>query len=427
MEMIRTVAKAWNIPDIRKKIIFTLAMLLIFRIGSQIPVPGIDREILAQTFNSETGLFALFNLFSGGAFSQFTIFALSITPYITASIILQLLTIAVPALERLAREGVEGRKKIAAYTRYLTVALAVIQAIGVSIGLFRQALISTDFFSVAVIVLVLTAGTAFLMWLGEQINEHGIGNGISLIIFAGIVSRLPSAIQEIWTKVADGSMSIVTVIVFAIFCVLVIVGIIYIQQGQRRIPVQYAKRVVGRKMYGGQSTHIPLKVNQAGVIPVIFSMSFLQFPLTITYFMDPSSGVAQWIEKWLSPMGSPGVWMYAAFNVVLIIFFTYFYTSVTFNPVEVAHNMKANGGFIPGIRPGKATIEYLNRVMTRITFVGAIFLAAVAILPTLVSELGGLNFHFGGTSLLIAVGVALDTMKQLEQQMVMRNYSGFLK
>ena len=427
MEMIRTVAKAWNIPDIRKKIIFTLAMLLIFRIGSQIPVPGIDREILAQTFNSETGLFALFNLFSGGAFSQFTIFALSITPYITASIILQLLTIAVPALERLAREGTEGRKKIAAYTRYLTVALAVIQAIGVSIGLFRQALISTDFFSVAVIVLVLTAGTAFLMWLGEQINEHGIGNGISLIIFAGIVSRLPSAIQEIWVKIADGSMSIVTVIIFAIFCVLVIVGIIYIQQGQRRIPVQYAKRVVGRKMYGGQSTHIPLKVNQAGVIPVIFSMSFLQFPLTITYFMDPSSGVAQWIEKWLSPMGSPGVWMYAAFNVVLIIFFTYFYTSVTFNPVEVAHNMKANGGFIPGIRPGKATIEYLNRVMTRITFVGAIFLAAVAILPTLVSELGGLNFHFGGTSLLIAVGVALDTMKQLEQQMVMRNYQGFLK
>lgn len=427
MEMIRTVAKAWKIPDIRKKLIFTLLMLVVFRVGSQIPVPGINREILAQTFDSETGLFALFNLFSGGAFSQFTIFALSITPYITASIILQLLTIAIPSLERLAREGVEGRKKIAAYTRYMTVVLAIIQAIGVSIGLFRQALISTDFFSVAVIVLVLTAGTTFLMWLGEQINEHGIGNGISLIIFAGIVSRLPSAIQEVWTKIADGSMSIVTLIIFVIFCVLVIVGIIYIQQGQRRVPVQYAKRVVGRKMYGGQATHIPMKVNQAGVIPVIFAMSFLQFPLTITYFMDPASGAAQWIEKWLSPMGSPGVWVYAAFNVVLIIFFTYFYTSVTFNPVEVAHNMKANGGFIPGIRPGKATIEYLNRVMTRITFVGAIFLAAVAILPTLVSELGGLNFHFGGTSLLIAVGVALDTMKQLEQQMVMRNYQGFLK
>ncbi len=427
MEMIRTVAKAWNIPDIRKKIIFTLVMLLIFRIGSQIPVPGIDRDILAQTFDSGTGLFALFNLFSGGAFSNFTIFALSITPYITASIILQLLTIAVPSLERLAKEGTEGRKKIAQYTRYLTVILAIIQAIGVSVGLFRQALISTSFFDVAVIVLVLTAGTAFLMWLGEQINEYGIGNGISLIIFAGIVSRLPSAVQEIWTKLQDGSMSIVTLIIFLIFCVLVIVGIIEVQQGQRRIPVQYAKRVVGRKMYGGQATHIPLKVNQAGVIPVIFAMSFLQFPLTITYFMDNQSSAAAWIEKWLSPTGTPGVWVYAAFNIVLIIFFTYFYTSVTFNPVEVAQNMKANGGFIPGIRPGKATIEYLNRVMTRITFVGALFLAAVAILPTVVSQLGGLNFHFGGTSLLIAVGVALDTMKQLEQQMVMRNYQGFLK
>ena len=427
MEMIRTVAKAWKIPDIRKKIVFTLLMLLVFRIGSQIPVPGMDRTVLEQTFDSETGLFALFNLFSGGAFSQFTIFALSITPYITASIILQLFTIAIPSLERLAREGVEGRKKIAQYTRYLTVVLAIIQAIGVSVGLFRQALISTDFFSVAVIVLVLTAGTTFLMWLGEQINEHGIGNGISLIIFAGIVSRLPSAIQEIWSKVSEGSMSIVTLIIFVLFCIVVIVGIIYVQQGQRRIPVQYAKRVVGRKMYGGQATHIPLKVNQAGVIPVIFAMSFLQFPLTITYFMDPESGVAQWIEKWLSPMGTPGVWVYAVFNVILIIFFTYFYTSVTFNPVEVAQNMKANGGFVPGIRPGKATVEYLNRVMTRITFVGAIFLAAVAILPTVVSEMGGLNFHFGGTSLLIAVGVALDTMKQLEQQMVMRNYQGFLK
>ena len=427
MEMLRTVAKAWNIPDIRKKIIFTLCMLLIFRIGAQIPVPGMDRTVLEQTFDSDTGLFALFNLFSGGAFSNFTIFALSITPYITASIILQLLTIAIPALERLSREGVEGRKKIAQYTRYLTVGLAVVQAIGVTIGLFRQALISTDVFSIIVIVMVLTAGTAFLMWLGEQINENGIGNGISLIIFAGIIARLPSACQEIWSKLQDGTMSIVTLIVFVLFCIVVIVGIIEIQQGQRRIPVQYAKRVVGRKMYGGQATHIPLKVNQAGVIPVIFAMAFLQFPLTITYFMNAQGDAAQWIEKWLSPTGTPGVWVYAAFNAVLIFFFTYFYTSVTFNPVEVASNMKANGGFIPGIRPGKTTVEYFNRVMTGITFVGAIFLAAVAVLPTIVSEMGGLSFHFGGTSLLIAVGVALDTMKQLENQMVMRNYSGFLK
>ncbi len=427
MEMLRTVSKAWNIPDIRKKIIFTLCMLLVFRIGAQIPVPGMNRDVLAQTFDSDTGLFALFNLFSGGAFSNFTIFALSITPYITASIILQLLTIAIPALERLSREGTEGRKKIAQYTRYLTVALAVVQAIGVTIGLFRQALISTDVFSIIVIVMVLTAGTAFLMWLGEQINEKGIGNGISLIIFAGIIARLPSAVQEMWQKLQDGTMSIITLIVFLLFCGAVIVGIILIQQGQRRIPVQYAKRVVGRKMYGGQASHIPLKVNQAGVIPVIFAMAFLQFPLTITYFMNAQGGAAQWVEKWLAPTGTPGVWVYAAFNAVLIIFFTYFYTSVTFNPIEVAQNLKSNGGFIPGIRPGKTTIEYLNKVMTRITFVGAIFLALVAVLPTIVSELGGLSFHFGGTSLLIAVGVALDTVKQLENQMVMRNYSGFLK
>ncbi|MDO4177271.1 MAG: preprotein translocase subunit SecY [Bacillota bacterium] len=425
--MLRTVSKAWNIPDIRKKIIFTLCMLLIFRIGAQIPVPGMNRDILSQTFDSETGLFALFDLFSGGSFSNFTIFALSITPYITASIILQLLTIAIPALERLSREGQEGRKKIAQYTRYLTVALAVVQAIGVTIGLFRQALVSTDAFSIIVIVMVLTAGTAFLMWLGEQINENGIGNGISLIIFAGIIARLPSACEEIISKLREGTMSIVTLLVFLLFCAAVIVGIILVQQGQRRIPVQYAKRIVGRKMYGGQATHIPLKVNQAGVIPVIFAMAFLQFPLTITYFMNAHGDAAQWIEKWLAPTGSPGVWVYAAFNAVLIIFFTYFYTSVTFNPMEVAANLKSNGGFIPGIRPGKTTVEYLNRVMTRITFVGAIFLALVAILPTIVSQLGGLSFHFGGTSLLIAVGVALDTMKQLENQMVMRNYSGFLK
>lgn len=427
MEMLRTVAKAWHIPEVRKKIVFTLCMLVIFRIGAQIPVPGMDRNVLAETFDSDTGLFALFNLFSGGAFSNFTIFALSITPYITASIILQLLTIAIPHLERLSKEGMEGRKKIAQYTRYLTVVLAIIQAIGVTVGLFRQALISTDAFSVIVIVMVLTAGTAFLMWLGEMINENGIGNGISLIIFAGIIARLPSAVQEIYQKVTEGTLSIVSLVVFLLFCVVVIVGIILIQQGQRRIPVQYAKRVVGRKTYGGQASHIPLKVNQAGVIPVIFSMAFLQFPLTVVYFMNAQGTAAQWIERWLSPSGSPGVWVYAAINALLIIFFTYFYTSVTFKPDEVAQNLKSNGGFIPGIRPGKATVDYITRVMNRITFVGAIFLAAVAVLPTIVSEIGGLSFHFGGTSLLIAVGVGLDTMKQLEDQMVMRNYSGFLK
>ncbi|MEG0918627.1 MAG: preprotein translocase subunit SecY [Anaerovoracaceae bacterium] len=426
--MLKTLSKAWKIAEIRKKLIFTFLMLVVFRIGSNIPIPGINRDVLNQAFgDGGNGLIDLFNLFSGGSFSNMTIFALSITPYITASIILQLLTIAIPALERLAKEGTEGRKKISQYTRYLTVVLAIVQAIGVSLGMFRQALVSTDTFSVVIIVLVLSAGTAFLMWLGEKINERGIGNGISLIIFGGIIARVPSDIHGVWLKFNEGTIGFVTIALFIVFAAIVVIGIIEIQQGQRRIPVQYAKRVVGRKMYGGQSTHIPLKVNQAGVIPVIFALSILQFPLTITYFTGSNSDFALWVQKWLSPTGSPGVWLYAVLNIVLIVFFTYFYTAVTFNPLEVADNMKANGGFIPGIRPGKATVEYLNRVMTRITFVGAIFLAIVATLPTLVSQFTPIDAHFGGTSLLIVVGVALESMKQLEQQMVMRNYSGFLK
>jgi preprotein translocase subunit SecY len=426
MNMFTTIAQAWKVKDIRQKIIFTLLMLLVFRIGSNIPVPGIDRAVLDEVFNGGTGLFALFDLFSGGSFSNFTIFALSITPYITASIILQLLCIAIPALERLSREGTEGRKKIAQYTRYLTVVLAFIQAIGLAVGLFRQALISTDFFSVAVIVLVLSAGTAFLMWLGEQINENGIGNGISLIIFGGIIARLPSACHAIFVKMQSGDINIVETIIFLIFALAIIIGIIEIQQGQRRIPVQYAKRVVGRKMYGGQNTHIPLRVNQAGVIPVIFSLSLLQFPLTITYFFQGSS-FTEWVTKWLSPYGNPGVWIYATLNIILIIFFTYFYTAITFQPAEVANNMKNNGGFIPGIRPGKPTVEYLTKVMNRITLVSGIFLAIISTLPTLLSQFTEFDIKFGGTSLLIAVGVALDTIKQLENQMVMRNYQGFLK
>ena len=426
MNMFGTLAHAWKVAEVRGKIIFTLLMLAVFRIGSNIPVPCINREILKERFQGDTGLFDLFDLFSGGSFSNFTIFALSITPYITASIILQLLTIAIPSLERLAKEGMEGRKKIAQYTRYLTVVLAFVQAIGLSVGLFRKAIVSTDVFSISVIVLSLSAGTAFLMWLGEQINENGIGNGISLLIFAGIVARVPSAIRTNWIKLADNELSLVTVILFVLFAIVVIIGIIEIQQGQRRIPVQYAKRVVGRKMYGGQTSHIPLKVNQAGVIPVIFSLSLLQFPLTITYFF-PNAAAAASITKWLSPHGNPGVYFYSVLNILLIIFFTYFYTAVTFNPVEVADNMKAQGGFIPGIRPGKPTVEYLNRVMTRIVFVGALFLAAIATLPTVLSAVSNIDTRFGGTSLLIAVGVALDTMKQLENQMVMRNYQGFLK
>ena len=430
MGMLKTVAQAWKVAEIRSKMIFTLLMLLVFRIGSNIPVPNINRSVLTELFAGETGLFDLFDLFSGGSFSNFTIFALSITPYITASIIIQLLGMAFPYFEKLAREGVEGRKKMAQYTRYLTVVLALVQAIGLTVGLFRKAVVDKSAFSIIVMVLVLTAGTAFLMWLGEQINERGVGNGISLIIFAGIVARIPSGIRALSTAVESGSLSIVTLIIFIVAAVFVTAGVVMIQEGQRRIPVQYAKRVVGRKMYGGQSTHIPIKVNQSGVIPIIFALSLLQFPLTITYFLKADSGFTTFVTKWLSPSGMPGVWVYGILNVVLIIFFTYFYTQATFNPVEVADNMKANGGFIPGIRPGKATEEYLQKVMSRITIVGAVFLALIATLPTVLSviapeSLG--SIHFGGTSLLIAVGVALETVRQLENQMLMRNYQGFLK
>lgn len=427
MEMFKTISQALKVKEIRGKMIFTLLMLVVFRIGSNIPVPGINRSTLAQMFTGDNmGLFDLFNLFSGGSFSNFTVFALSITPYITASIIIQLLTIAFPYFERLAKEGMEGRKKMAQITRYLTVALALIQGLGMSVGLFRKAVADQSTFSFIVITLILTAGTTFLMWLGEQINENGIGNGISLIIFGGIVDRIPSGVLELWNKYQEGTLSIITVVMFVVLGVLVIVGVIEIQQGTRRIPVQYAKRVVGRKMYGGQSTHIPLKVNQAGVIPIIFALSILQFPITIMYFF-PGTVFYSFCEKYLSPAGNPGVWVYAILNVLLIIFFNYFYTAVTFNPMEVSQNMKANGGFIPGIRPGKATVEYLSKVMSRLSIVGALFLALIATLPTIISQYSGLDIRFGGTSLLIAVGVALDTMRQLENQMVMRNYQGFLK
>ena len=426
MGLLNTVTQAWKVPEMRRKILFTLAMLVVFRIGSNIPVPGINRDYLARIFSGETGLFDLFDLFSGGAFQKFTIFALSITPYITASIIVQLLTVAFPYFENLAKEGTAGRKKMAQITRYMTIGLGLIQSVGLTVGLFRGAVINQTVFSFAVIILVLTAGTAFLMWLGEEINDKGVGNGISLLIFAGIVARIPTGIRTMVVKYQEGSVNVVTLVLFALFALVVIAGIIMVQQGTRKIPVQYAKRVVGRKMYGGQATHIPLKVNQAGVIPVIFAMALLTFPLTITYFF-PNTDFTAFVTKYLSPGGMPGAWIYGALNVVLIIAFTYFYTAITFNPIEIASNMRANGGFVPGIRPGRATVDYLHRVMTRISLVGAIFLAVVATLPLLLSQVAGIDVRFGGTSLLIAIGVALDTMRQLEDQMVMRNYRGFLK
>ena len=427
MYLLKTLSKAWKIEETRSKIIFTLLMLLIYRIGSNIPVPGIDRAYLAQMFSGETGLFDLFDLFSGGAFSNFTIFALSITPYITASIIVQLLTVAFPYFERLAKEGAEGRKKMAQITRYMSVVLALIQAIGLTIGLFRKAIINPNAFTMITIIVILTAGSTFLMWLGEEINDKGVGNGISLLIFGGIVDRIPTMIRGLSVKIKGGELSIIAIIAIVIISILIVMVVIEMQQGVRKIPVQYAKRVVGRKMYGGQSTHIPMKVNQAGVIPIIFALSLLQFPLTITYFF-PGTKFTDFVTKYLSPSGNPGVWVYAVLNVLLIMMFTYFYTIITFNPKEVADQMRANGGFIPGIRPGMATIEYLSRIMSRLCLAGGIFLAAVATLPTIINQFTPLNnLAFGGTSLLIMVGVALDTVQQLENQMLMRNYQGFLK
>lgn len=427
MYLLKTLSKAWKIEETRSKIIFTLLMLLVYRIGSNIPVPGIDRAYLANMFNGETGLFDLFDLFSGGAFSNFTIFALSITPYITASIIVQLLTVAFPYFERLAKEGTEGRKKMAQITRYMSVVLALIQAIGLTIGLFRKAIINPNAFTMITIIVILTAGSTFLMWLGEEINDKGVGNGISLLIFGGIVARIPTMIRGLSVKIKGGELSIIAIIAIVIISILIVMVVIEMQQGVRKIPVQYAKRVVGRKMYGGQSTHIPMKVNQAGVIPIIFALSLLQFPLTITYFF-PGTKFTDFVTKYLSPSGNPGVWVYAVLNVMLIMMFTYFYTVITFNPKEVADQMRANGGFIPGIRPGIATIEYLSRIMSRLCLAGGIFLAAVATLPTIINQFTPLhNLAFGGTSLLIMVGVALDTVQQLENQMLMRNYQGFLK
>ena len=426
MELLKTLSQAWKVEELRKKILFTLMMLVVYRIGSNIPVPGINRAYLSQMFSGETGLLDLFDLFSGGSFSNFTIFALSITPYVTASIIVQLLTIALPYFERLSKEGNEGHKKMATITRYMTVVLGLIQAIGLTVGLFKNAVVDKSAFASITIIMVLTAGTVFLMWLGEQINEYGIGNGISLIIFAGIVDRFPTFVRNTYAQVSEGAISGVAVLTLLIVSIMLVMVIILFEQGVRKIPVQYAKRVVGRKMYGGQSTHIPMKVNQAGVMPIIFSLSLLQFPLIVTYFA-PKSAYADFVNKYISPSGDPGLWIYVVLNVVLTMFFTYFYTAITFNPTEVAENMRQSGGFVPGIRPGTATVEYLSRVMSRLCFSGGLFLAAVSVIPTIVSNFTPFEMTFGGTSLLIAVGVAIDTVKQIQNQMLMRNYQGFLK
>ena len=419
----------FKIPELKKRILFTLAILIVYRIGVHVPVPGIDSVALASFFKAAEGtIFGIFNMFSGGAFEKLSVFALGIMPYISASIILQLLTVVIPHLEQLKKEGEQGRKKITQYTRYGTVVLSVIQGFGISVGL--ESMSAPDGSPIVLLpgwafrmmtVITLTAGTAFIMWLGEQITERGIGNGISLIIFAGIVCRLPAASVNTVRLLSTGEMGIFAVLILVILMVAVIGFIIFVEQGQRRIPVQYAKRVVGRRMYGGQSTHLPLKINTSGVIPPIFASSIIMFPATIGSFVE-----VEWIQSITAAM-RPGNLIYESLFIGFIFFFCYFYTAVTFNPVDVADNMKKAGGYIPGIRPGKRTADYIDKVLTRITLGGAIYVSAVCVLPSVLITRFNVPFYFGGTALLIVVGVAIDTVSQMESHMLSRHYEGFLK
>lgn len=427
--MLETLRNAWKIPDLRKKILFTIAMLLVFRVGSVIPVPFLDAEEFARIINQGGSLLGMFDIMTGGALKLASIFAMSITPYINASIIMQLLTVAIPRLEQLAKEGEEGRKIIGQYIRYGTVVLGFIQAVGLYFGMRSSLTDGGSLISFITVVLTFTAGTAFLMWLGEQITEKGIGNGISLLIFAGIVSRGPSgavALVNLYNSktVGVGIFGVLSILGILFMFLVVITLVIYINQAERRIPVQYAKRVVGRKMYGGQSTHIPIKVNLAGVIPIIFAMSIMAFPSTIASFVAPQS--TNWFVVLLKNATSQ--WWYAVVYALLIMFFTFFYTIIQFNPIEIANNMKKNGGFIPGIRPGKPTSDYISRVLNRITWFGGLFLAVITVFPYVLDPIFGIkNMFFSGTALLILVGVALDTVKQIESQMLMRHYKGFLE
>jgi preprotein translocase subunit SecY len=423
--VLQTILNAFSVQDIRKKLLFTLAILALYRLGAYIPSPGVDAGTIKDIESNFTGsnVLGFLNLFSGGSLSRLSLFALGIMPYITASIILQLLTVVVPSLERLQKEGEVGQQKITQYTRYLTVALAFAQSIGY-VFLFQsfQDTAGTSvvgdltFNKVFLIVITLTAGCTLLMWMGELITQRGIGNGISLMIFASIVAGLPGGISAWWN-----SPDPVFKVMMPFIALAVIVAIVFVQEGQRRIPVQYAKRVVGRRMTSGGSTYLPLRVNMAGVIPVIFAASIMAFPPTIGQLLNTPAALD------FAAFFSPNSWAYVVGEVFFIIIFTYFYTAVTFNPVDQADNLKKYGGFIPGVRPGRPTAEYLDRILSRLTFPGALYLGAVAALPTILISQTSANFFFGGTSILIVVGVALDTVKQLEAQLMMRNYEGFLK
>lgn len=431
--MLQTLRNAWKIPDLRKKMLYTLLMLFIFRLGSYVPVPGLSPEAISQFMGGfQEGMQGLLNNFSGGALERGSIFAMSISPYINASIIIQLLTVAIPALERMAKEGEEGKKKITSITRYITVVLGFIQAVGLYFGLKGGMTGTNSVMNFITVTVTLTAGTAFLMWLGEQITEKGIGNGISLLIFAGIVSRGPAMVRSLQATLFSTDtiqlQSVITLIAIAAIAVIAIGFVVTMNDAERRIPVQYAKRVVGRKMYGGQSTHIPLKISMAGVIPIIFAVSIMSFPQTIAMFVwgqsAPTSGFWAAVLR-LFQQTHP---FYIVAYFLLILFFTYFYTAIQFNPIEISNNMKKNGGFIPGIRPGKPTSDYISKILSKVTLFGALFLAIIAIFPIILAFVPNLGaVSIGGTSMLIVVGVALETTKQMESQMLTRHYKGFLE
>lgn len=426
MGILSSFQNIFKIPELKNRVLFTLAILVVYRIGAHIPTPGIDGEALSSFLLERGGaLMGFFDMFSGGALSRVTIFALGIMPYISASIIFQLLTVVIPAIGKLAKEGEAGRKKIVKYTRYATIVISAIQSFGIAAGLEGMAggqFVQNPGWSFRLMtMLTLTSGTAFIMWLGEQITERGIGNGISLIIFAGIVARFPQAIISTVRLLQAGELSIFFVIFLVIMMVAIVGAIVLIERGQRKLPVQYAKRVVGRKMYGGQSTHLPLKVNTAGVIPPIFASSIIMFPATVAGFI-----AIPWVQA-LSRQLSPGTVLYTVMYVGMIFFFAYFYTAIIFNPVDISDNLKKYGGYIPGIRPGQKTSEYIYKVLSRLTFVGAVYLAIVCIIPEILISRFNVPFYFGGTSLLIAVGVSLDTVSQIESHLITRSYEGFLK
>ncbi len=429
IEGLQSFQNIFKIPELKRRLLITFGLLAAYRVGAHVPTPGIDGHALSLFFDQVQGtLLGMVDLFSGGNLRRLTVFALGIMPYISASIILQLLTVVIPTLERLAKEGEAGRKKITQYTRYGTIVLSAIQAMGIAVGLEGMrapdgaAIVPVTGWAFRLLtMLTLTTGTALIMWLGEQISEKGIGNGISLIIFAGIVVRLPSAVVASYTLMSTGELKLFVFGGIIVMMVLVTAAVVIMQEGQRKIPVQYAKRVVGRRIYGGQSTHIPLRVNTAGVIPVIFASSIILFPATLTRFIPHP-----WMQA-IAEALSPGRFTYTLLYAGFIIFFTYFYTAIVFNPIDLADNMKKYGGFIPGVRPGKKTAEYIDRTLTRITLPGAIFLALISVLPDLLIRWFNVPFYFGGTSLLIVVGVALDTVRQMESHLLMRHYEGFLR